>query len=968
MKSFSLSTKVAALYVIVGSLWIIISDVLLNYILHLGLVAGVPQTLKGIVFIAVTGALLFLIIRQMDASRSRVEQEAEMLASAAKGSLDIIALHDHDGKILFITPSVANTLGYEPSDFINKHPSILHHPDDIERTRTAIRGVKEGNEQQFTYRAKHKNGHYIWLESKLKPILDPATQKVVRFEAFTRDVSEREQAYRALQQSEAQARNIIDASPVPSALNDKNQRIIYLNPAFIAMFGYTLDDIPTLAEWWVKAYPDEVYRQWVQETWQLHLEKAQREGTTFEPMELSICRKDGGKRTALVSAAPLGDEFQDVHLVILYDITERKAMERALQESEERYRNLFNVMEEGIAINEAVFDENGDVVDYIIVDANPAFERHSPYTIAEALGQRATSLYKMESKFIRDWWRQHITLASVPRTEYYHEPSDRWFDIVTTLPENGRFATIFINITDRKRAEEQSRMLALVASKTSNAVIITDATGYTTWVNNGFVNVSGFASEEIIGKKPGDLLQGKRTDSETVRQMSRAISAGESFEVEVVNYSKDGTPYWIHIKADPFFDESGILQGFIAIEQDITHEKEQTEALMQSYVETQNFRTALETSALVSITDIRGTIIYANKAFAAVSKYTVEELLGKNHRLINSGFHTQEFFREMWITISSGEPWRGEVRNQAKDGSYYWVETAISPMLDQHGQIYQYVSVRYEITERKRIEEELQTWSQELEKRVEERTHELQELNHEKDEILGIAAHDLKNPLAGILSGAEILERYYSDDDKIKYFATMIISASDQMLGIIKNLLEINVLENGKFVMNLTPISLEVVVPIIEDYEQRAKTKDIHVLYEPPPGTLAPVIMADEQVLWRIVDNIISNALKYSPHGKNIYVRVLSRTDENGVEYGRMEVQDEGSGISAEDKKKLFGKFARLSAIPTGGESSTGLGLSIVKKLTEGMNGKVWCESELGQGATFIVEFPIAHDESCLDS
>ena len=157
MKSFSLSTKVAALYVIVGSLWIIISDVLLNYILHLGLVAGVPQTLKGIVFIAVTGALLFLIIRQMDASRSRVEQEAEMLASAAKGSLDIIALHDHDGKILFITPSVANTLGYEPSDFINKHPSILHHPDDIERTRTAIRGVKEGNEQQFTYRAKHKN-------------------------------------------------------------------------------------------------------------------------------------------------------------------------------------------------------------------------------------------------------------------------------------------------------------------------------------------------------------------------------------------------------------------------------------------------------------------------------------------------------------------------------------------------------------------------------------------------------------------------------------------------------------------------------------------------------------------------------------------------------------------------------------------------------------------------------------------
>jgi signal transduction histidine kinase len=102
------------------------------------------------------------------------------------------------------------------------------------------------------------------------------------------------------------------------------------------------------------------------------------------------------------------------------------------------------------------------------------------------------------------------------------------------------------------------------------------------------------------------------------------------------------------------------------------------------------------------------------------------------------------------------------------------------------------------------------------------------------------------------------------------------------------------------------------------------------------------------------LSNIISNAVKYSPHGKNVYVRMKASNEEI-----RIEVQDEGPGISADDMKKLFGKFARLSARPTGGEHSTGLGLSIVKKMVEAMNGKVWCESEVGKGATFIVDLPI---------
>jgi signal transduction histidine kinase len=113
------------------------------------------------------------------------------------------------------------------------------------------------------------------------------------------------------------------------------------------------------------------------------------------------------------------------------------------------------------------------------------------------------------------------------------------------------------------------------------------------------------------------------------------------------------------------------------------------------------------------------------------------------------------------------------------------------------------------------------------------------------------------------------------------------------------------------------------------------------------------VALLDPSITVQVLENLVSNAVKYSPPGKNIFVRLKKQPS-----VARMEVQDEGPGLSAEDQKKLFGKFARLSAKPTGGEHSTGLGLSIVKKMVEAMNGKVWCESELGRGATFIVEFP----------
>ena len=231
----------------------------------------------------------------------------------------------------------------------------------------------------------------------------------------------------------------------------------------------------------------------------------------------------------------------------------------------------------------------------------------------------------------------------------------------------------------------------------------------------------------------------------------------------------------------------------------------------------------------------------------------------------------------------------------------------------------------------------------------------LQHLHNEKNEFLGIAAHDLKNPLAHIILTTGTITRYFErmTDNDVQEQISTINAVAVRMTEIISNLLDVNAIERGALTLHPTHFDI---VPnlrtIVEEYTSRAKEKDI-TLHTDMTTTTPFFVFADESATKQVLDNIISNAVKYSPLGKKVFIRVKADT-----EWIRVEVQDEGAGISAEEMTKLFGKFARLSARPTGGEHSTGLGLSIVKKMVEAMQGRVWCESEVGKGATFIVELP----------
>lgn len=239
---------------------------------------------------------------------------------------------------------------------------------------------------------------------------------------------------------------------------------------------------------------------------------------------------------------------------------------------------------------------------------------------------------------------------------------------------------------------------------------------------------------------------------------------------------------------------------------------------------------------------------------------------------------------------------------------------------------------------------------------VEHLNADLQQMDVEKNELLGIVAHDLKSPLSNVLMLAQLLRREsetLSPEDVCEFSNDIVITAN-RMLELIVNLLDVHAVESGSHKLVVRPFDIVAEFsPVLYMYREQAMAKNIELLFESPSSAM---ILADGNAATRILDNLVSNAVKYSPENTTIYVAI-----EVVDMFVRCSVRDEGPGLSEEDKENLFGKFARLSAQPTGGEHSTGLGLSIVKKLVEAMNGKVWCESEWGKGATFWVELPRAH-------
>jgi PAS domain S-box-containing protein len=275
-------------------------------------------------------------------------------------------------------------------------------------------------------------------------------------------------------------------------------------------------------------------------------------------------------------------------------------------------------------------------------------------------------------------------------------------------------STVWLLLIGRSRAVALARgmtaeldRMAKVAMHTSNSVLVADAQLRIVWVNDAFVALTGRSREEALGRTPGELLNSSATDLQEVQRMNQALRSGQSVRTQLQNRSKSGRDYWVETEMQPLRDDAGAFAGYVSIETDITAKMQADEQLKAALRFSDGLLRTLNQYSIVSETDKAGTITHVNRGFCQISGYTEEELVGASHNIVNSGVQPPSFWAEVWRTISSNQPWRGEVCNQAKDGSLYWVDSMIAPFVNEQGEIERYISIRMDITARKQLEQEL---------------------------------------------------------------------------------------------------------------------------------------------------------------------------------------------------------------------------------------------------------------------
>lgn len=345
----------------------------------------------------------------------------------------------------------------------------------------------------------------------------------------------------------------------------------------------------------------------------------------------------------------------------------------------------------------AEFDINGKLTSY-----NNIFEKIFGYT-AKQLDSKDYRILLAESEYSF----QHIVSGRVKEGDFHSKDSDGkplWlrvtFTVVhTSTGEVAKVLTLLQDVTDKKNQEQEFERLSLVANNTDNAVIITNADGLTEYVNEGFSKMTGYHASEIIGKKPGTLLQGPDTDQETIQRIRKKLAEKKPIYEEILNYNKKGDSYWVSIAINPVFNKRGNVDRFISIQADITKTKEA--AL--------DFRYKLEaisrSNAVIEF-DPRGFILDANDNFLNLTHYKLSEIKGKHHQIFLNGTDIPaEQHAVYWNRIASGEFVCDECQCATRQGKIIWLKGVYNPILDVHGKLKKVIKFSVDITEEKRLQQ-----------------------------------------------------------------------------------------------------------------------------------------------------------------------------------------------------------------------------------------------------------------------
>lgn len=446
--------------------------------------------------------------------------------------------------------------------------------------------------------------------------------------------------------------------------------------------------------------------------------------------------------------------------------------------------------------------------------------------------------------------------------------------------------------------------------------------------------------QPIIGKHIRDILP-KDVVIQTLDKIGELINFGKpqiyEFNVIKKNHSK-------------VYENRLTLAGdnlILSIVRDITEKKESEENIRKLS------RVVEQSPAAIVITDVNGIIEYVNKKFTEVTGYTYDEVKKENPRILKSGFMSKESYKEMWQTILAGKEWFGEFHNKKKSGELYWEAASISPIYDSKGRISNFLAIKQDITEQKRMTSELI-----------EAKNKAEEMNKVKSYFFANMSHELRTPFVGILGFAELLSESLQDEE-LKNYALQIVKSGKRLTDTLNKILNVTRLEYDKFELNIKNIEIN---KFIEEtaklYSQTAKANGNTIKLDLDFDILT--IKTDEKLLEEILNNLISNAVKYTQNG---LIKISSRrvciNDQDNLE---IVVSDTGVGIPKDLQNIVWHEFRQVSEGYNRSFEGTGLGLAITKKCAELLGGVILLESEMNKGSVFSFYLPLINEENLIQT
>ncbi len=512
-----------------------------------------------------------------------------------------------------------------------------------------------------------------------------------------------------------------------------------------------------------------------------------------------------------------------------------------------------------------------------------------------------------------------------------------WFQVqyMPVYGESGKVEAVAftaLDITERKQNEQALEKLSLVARKTDNIVIITDAAGVTEWVNEGFTRVTGYSLEEARGKTPGRLLQGPDSDPATIAYMRERIAQKQGFQVEIINYRKDGAPYWLYISVSPIHDESSELTGFIAVQTDISARKRaETERL--KLIDELEDKTARLERILDSITDAYYTLdgewrlTEVNHAFEEMTGLRRQDILGKVIWDVFPDAKQLKFYPEFRRAAAQRVSTSFEEYLRPLSA---WFEMSVYPFADG------LMVFSRSINSRKQAEAEQNQLIGELSAK-----------NRDLEQFAFITSHNLRAPVANLLGLIDL----YNGADPADPINSVVIEQVGQATGKLDEIIrDLNELLSVRKQLH-QPLESVRFAEVFDSIRQslHLQLQQAGALIETHFGVES--LQAVRSYVQSILFNLLSNALKYRSPERTLRVQVQTRREDR---YVLLSVADNGMGIDLEKHgPKLFGLYRRFHTHVEG----KGLGLHLIKTQIESLGGKVTVESSEGAGTTFNIYF-----------